>query len=57
MRNNCPPIFPQINTKEEQIEYIGTIVKCEHNKNDEFLAAYFAEGMANYLLKRVQENF
>ncbi|AWG21860.1 cell filamentation protein Fic [Flavobacterium faecale] len=55
MKNNCAPIFPEIVTQEEQIEYISTIVKCEQNKNDELLVEYFAKGMAKYLLKRVME--
>lgn len=53
MKNHCPPIFPEITTDEEQIEYISTIVKCEQNKSDEPLIAYFANGMTKYLLKRV----
>ncbi len=55
MRNNCPPIFPEITTTEEQIEYISTIVECEQNKSDAFLVAYFAKGMTKYLLKRINE--
>lgn len=55
MKNNCAPIFPEIITQEEQIEYISTIVECEQNKNDELLVKYFAKGMTKYLLKRVNE--
>jgi Fic family protein len=58
MKNHCPPIFPEITTQEEQIEYISTIVKCEQNKSDEPLITYFANGMTKYLLKRVNnQNF
>lgn len=55
MANNCPPIFPEIKTQEEQIEYISIIVKCEQNKSDELLVEYFAKGMTAYLLKRIAE--
>lgn len=55
MANNCPPIFPEIKTQEEQIEYISIIVKCEQNKNDNLLIEYFAKGMTTYLLKRIAE--
>lgn len=53
MSNNCPPIFPEITTQEQQIEYISTIVKCEHEKSDITLIEYFAKGMTNYLLSRI----
>lgn len=53
LKNNCPPIFPEITTQEQQIEYISTIVKCEQNKSDDFLISYFAKGMTTYLLKRL----
>lgn len=53
MSHNCPPIFPEIRTQEEQIEYISTIVKCEENNNDDLLIEYFAKGMTNYLQKRL----
>ena len=52
MHHNCPPIFPEITTQEEQIEYISTIVYCEQNKNDDLLVEYFAKGMTNYLQKK-----
>lgn len=55
MKYKCPPIFPEITTQEQQIEYISTIVACEENKSDELLISYFAEGMTKYLLKRIQE--
>lgn len=55
MTNNCPPIFPEITTQEEQIEYITTIVTCEQEKSDKLLIQYFAEGMADYLIRRVNE--
>lgn len=55
MKYNCPPIFPEIVTHEEQFEYISTIVKCEQNKSDELLVQYFAKGMTDYLLKRIEE--
>lgn len=55
MTHNCPPIFPEITTQEQQIDYISTIVKCEKNKDDTFLVEYFAKGMTAYLLKRVKE--
>lgn len=53
MINNCPPIFPEITNKEEQIAYITTIVKCEQEKSDLLLVKYFAEGMTDYLLRRI----
>lgn len=53
MSNNCPPIFPEITSQEQQIEYISTIVQCEHEKSDMILVKYFALGMTNYLLKRL----
>ena len=55
MKNNCPPIFPKITTQEEQIAYINTIIKCEKEKNDESLVSYFATGMTNYLLYRINQ--
>lgn len=55
MANNCPPIFPEITTEDEKIEYITTIVKCEQEKSDILLVKYFAEGMTDYLKKRVNE--
>ncbi|WP_223270795.1 Fic family protein [Subsaximicrobium wynnwilliamsii] len=55
MQNDCPPIFPEITTQEEQIEYITTIVNCESEKSDILLVTYFAEGMTDYLMKRVKE--
>lgn len=54
MTNNCPPIFPEITTKEEQIEYISTIVNCEKENDDKLLVAYFANGMADYMIRRVE---
>ena len=53
MKNNCPPIFPQITAPEHQMEYITTIVNCELQKSDELLVRYFAKGMTESLLKRV----
>lgn len=55
MKNNCPPIFPEITNQEEQIEYITTIVNCEREKSDTLLMKYFAEGMTDYLLRRINE--
>jgi hypothetical protein len=55
MKNNCPPIFPEITNQEEQIEYITTIVNCERDKSDTLLMKYFAEGMTDYLLRRINE--
>jgi hypothetical protein len=55
MANNCPPIFPEITTQEQQIEYISTIVQCEHDKSDVALIEYFAKGMTNHLLSRMQD--
>ncbi|WP_185966022.1 hypothetical protein [Flavobacterium sp. ZT3R18] len=55
MANNCPPIFPEITTQEQQIEYISTIVQCEQDKSDVALIEYFAKGMTNYLLSRIQD--
>ncbi len=55
MQNDCPPIFPEITTQEEQIEYITTIVNCEIQKTDTLLVTYFAEGMTDYLNKRLLE--
>jgi Fic family protein len=52
MTHDCPPIFPEITTQDQQIEYISTIVKCEQNKNDALLVEYFAKGMTIYLQKR-----
>ncbi len=56
MKHNCPPVFPQISTHEEQIKYINTIVDCEKNNNDEALIEYLANGMSEYMLKRINEN-
>jgi hypothetical protein len=53
MLNDCPPIFPEITSQEEQIEYITTIVNCETEKNNILLVKYFAEGMTNYLRKKI----
>jgi Fic family protein len=55
MKHNCPPIFPEITTQDEQIEYIKTIVDCEQNQNDDTLISFFANGMTKYLLKRIKE--
>ena len=55
MTNNCPPIFPQITNQEQQIEYISTIVKCEQDNSDDSLIEYFAKGMTEYLLSRIQD--
>lgn len=55
MKNNCPPIFPEITSQEKQIEYISTIVNCEIEKSDTLLVIYFAEGMANYLMRRCNQ--
>lgn len=55
MKNSCPPIFPQITAPEHQMEYITTIVSCELQKSDELLVRYFAKGMTESLLKRVNE--
>lgn len=55
MLNNCPPIFPQITDQEAQIAYITTIVNCEREKSDLPLVKYFAEGMTNYLIRRINE--
>ena len=56
MKHNCPPIFPEITTQDEQIEYIKTIVDCEQNQNDDTLISFFANGMTKYLLKRINPN-
>jgi Fic family protein len=53
MQNGCPPIFPEITNQEEQIKYVTTIVNCEEEKSDLLLIKYFAKGMTNYLLKRI----
>jgi Fic family protein len=55
MLNNCPPIFPEITTQEQQIEYISTIVQCEHDKSDVAIVKYFAKGMTDYLLNRLND--
>lgn len=53
MKNDCPPIFPEITDQEKQVEYITTIVKCEREQNDIPLVNYLAVGLANYLKKRL----
>lgn len=55
MQNGCPPIFPEITNQEEQIEYITTIVNCEKENDDKLLVAYFANGMADYMLRRINQ--
>ncbi|REG94811.1 Fic family protein [Flavobacterium aquicola] len=55
MINNCPPIFPEITNQEQQMEYISTIIECEKNKNDFALIEYFAKGMSNYILNRLND--
>ena len=55
MANDCPPIFPEITTQAEQVAYITAIVNSEKEKDDKLLVKYFAEGMTNYLLKRIDE--
>jgi len=55
MQNACPPIFPEITTQEEQVEYITTIVNCEKEKSDTLLVKYFAEGMTDYIIKRINQ--
>lgn len=56
MQNNCPPIFPEITDQEKQVEYITTIVNCEKEKSDDLLIQYFAKGMTDYLLKRIENS-
>uniref|UniRef100_UPI00404B9149 Fic family protein n=2 Tax=Flavobacterium sp. TaxID=239 RepID=UPI00404B9149 len=53
MINNCPPIFPEITSQEQQIEYISTIVQCEIEQKNDFLVTYLANRMTEYLLKRI----
>lgn len=53
MSNNCPPIFPEITNQEQQIEYISKIVQCENDKSDAPLIEYFANGMTNYLRRKI----
>jgi Fic family protein len=53
MQHKCPPIFPLITAQEHQIEYITTIVNCENQKSDTLLVRYFAKGITDNLLKRV----
>jgi len=53
MVHHCPPIFPEIVTQEEQIEYISTIVQCETDHNNDLLVNYLAKGMTKYLWKRL----
>jgi Fic family protein len=55
MKNNCPPVFPQIIGQEQQFEYINTIVSCEKEGNDEPLIGYFAREMTSYLAKRLKD--
>ena len=47
--------FPEITNQEEQIVFITTIVNCEKEKSDTLLVKYFAEGMANYMIRRGNE--
>jgi len=54
MVNNCPPIFPEIISQEQQIEYITTIVDCERDNNNEELIKFLANGMNNYLRMRIE---
>ncbi len=54
MVNNCPPIFPQITNQDQQVEYISTIVKCEQDQSDNVLVEYFARGMTDYLIRRLE---
>lgn len=55
MQNNCPPIFPQIISQKQQIEYISTIVDCEKSKSNEPLLKFLSIGMSNYLKKRMED--
>lgn len=55
MSNNCPPIFPEITSQDEQIEYITTIVNCEKENDDKLLVSYFADGMADYMIRRINQ--
>lgn len=55
MMNKCSLIFPKITNQEEQIEYITTIVQYEQNNDDRLFIEYFAKGMTEYLLRRIQD--
>lgn len=56
MKNNCPPIFPEIITQEQQVEYINTIVICENKDNDQQLVEYLAKGITKYMRKKLNNN-
>ena len=55
MQNDCPPIFPQIISHDQQMEYISTIVTCEKSKSNEPLLKFLAIGMSNYLKARIKD--
>lgn len=56
MKNNCPPIFTKIKSEEDQFEYISKIIECEDKSSDEPLIEFFADGMVEYMQKRISEN-
>lgn len=55
MKNNCPPVFSAILNNEDMIKYITTIIECEKEESDEPFVKYLANGMADYLEKRISD--
>lgn len=53
MKNNCPPVFSSILSNEDMMEYINVIIACEKVESDEPFVEYLANGMSDYLEKRV----
>lgn len=56
MKNDCPPIFPEVKTTEEQIEYIKTIIQCENLNSNIPIIEYLALGMTSYLNKQINQS-
>jgi Fic family protein len=54
MKHNCPPVFSSILSNEDMMEYITAIIVCEKAESDEPFVEYLANGMADYLGKRIR---
>ncbi|HUH73965.1 MAG TPA: Fic family protein [Chitinophagales bacterium] len=53
MKNNCPPVFVEITSEKNRLEYVKKIIECEDKKSDEPLIEYLANGMSDYLENRL----
>lgn len=54
MKNNCPPVFAQILNNHDMETYIRVIISCEDDNSNEPFVEFLANGMAEYLEKKVK---